>query len=82
MRLATVGSATQPPSDKAFMALKLGGLHQKTHTFDPLPLICVEPEGQLHARGQGLCVSEPDAVHRLALMLELEGQVFFADKAL
>jgi len=59
-----------------------GGLNHETNPLLPLPLVGVEPVGQFHPRGQRVNTVEPDAVHRLALVLELERQVFFAHQAL
>ena len=53
-------------------ALKLRGFHQKAHAPHALPFISVQPEGQSHLGRQRLGAAKPDAVHRLALVFELE----------
>jgi len=46
-------------------------LHQKSYPPHPIPFIRVQAEGKGHFGRQLLRVPKPDAVHRLALVLEL-----------
>jgi hypothetical protein len=60
----------------------LRALNQKAHPPLALPLVGIEPEGQTGAGWQRFGVAEPDAVHRLALVLEFERQMLLAHQAL
>ena len=60
----------------------MSSLNQKLHAPHTIPFVSRKPEGQQHLSGQGLDVVEPDAVDRLTLVFELEGQVFFTHQPL
>lgn len=75
-------SPASPRDTPCKTTLKLGAFYQKAHALDALPLIGIQPERDRHARGQCRGVTEPDTVHRLALMLQFQGQVFFTHQPL